>query len=172
MYYDNVEVDKKILFDYVKNSEVEVTDLVGLTNLYKNYIYVNSLLNKDDSENKSLVDYENQIYTVRGSRLTEIQRVELEFNRIDKKLESFKNHLSSVEFESIKEEILVLKKIFLEYCNENDNEMLIYIKKGISILQAKLGLKIYFLSASYDAFIEKYLDISANKKHILEKNKQ
>ena len=81
-----------------------------------------------------------------------------------------KDNLSTEEYELVLRDMSVLKKIYDEYIKNKDKTTLHYIKKSISLLQARLGLKNYFLMAAYDAFLEKYMDLCINnKKYSLEK---
>lgn len=173
MDFNKIEVDKKIILDYVKNNKLELHELKCYSNLYHNYDFVINLLKKNDDIYDVLMDYENKIYTVNGKVMTENQKVDYELRRLDKKLVQLKDNMTSSEFDSISDEIIVLKRIYADYIRNNDKTTLHYIKKSISLLQARLGLKNYFLLSAYDVFLEKYMDLFVNnKKYKLENNKK
>ena len=171
MDFNKIDVDKKVLLDCIKNSDLGVNDLICYSNLYQNYNFVLNLLEKNNDDFKILLDYENKIYTINGKAMTEEQKIDYEFSRIDKKKLNVQEKLGSSEYEIIYKEILVLKKIYDEYLKSKDKATLQYIKKSISLLQARIGLKNYFLIAAYDVFLEKYMDVYINnKKYTLDRN--
>lgn len=171
MDFNKIDIDKKVLLNCIKNSDLNVSDLACYSNLYQNYNFILTLLEKNNDNFKVLVDYENKIYTINGKVMTEEQKIDYEFNRIDKKMYEIKENLVSSEYEIIYKDILVLKRIYDEYLKNKDRTTLHYIKKSISLLQARMGLKNYFLISAYDVFLEKYMDVYLNeKKYTLDRN--
>ena len=171
MNFNKVDVDKNIMLNFIKNNNLNVNDLLCYSNLYQNYNFILNLLNKHNNDFKVLLDYENKIYTINGKKMFEEQKIEYEFSRIEKKILNSKDNLSTEEYELVLRDMSVLKKIYDEYIKNKDKTTLHYIKKSISSLQARLGLKNYFLMAAYDVFLEKYMDLCINnKKYSLEKN--
>lgn len=170
MDLENINVEKNFLLDFVKKNKLDFNELSGLVNLYKSYLFVSELKENSVNQEKTLLDYENEIYRVNGKTMTEVQKIEFEFQRLDKKFEIFRKNMSPAEIEIITGEILNLKKIFSEYSNNFDSVTLHYIKKNISVIQAKLGLRNYFLSDAYDAFLEKYMNIYVGKTRVLKDN--
>ena len=170
MNFNKVDVDKNIMLNFIKNNNLNVNDLLCYSNLYQNYNFILNLLNKHNNDFKVLLDYENKIYTINGKKMHEEQKIEYEFSRIEKNILDSKDNLSTEEYELVSGDMLVLKKIYDEYIKNKDKTTLHYIKKSISLLQARLGLKNYFLMAAYDVFLEKYMDVCINnKKYSLEK---
>ena len=170
-------VDKKVLLNYFKSSNSSTTELRCITNLYKSYVSIDKLIDGENEENKrKLSEYENKIYMVDGNKLTEIQKIQLEINRIDRVLSENKGSISRTGVERINEELDILRKLLVDYSKDSDNLTLDYIKKKISILQAILGIKNNFLLATYQAFIEKYMNIcieqNINVDKILEHKKR
>lgn len=170
MDFNKVDVDKKVMLNFIKNNDLNMNDLLCYSNMYQNYNFILNLLEKNNDDFKVLLDYENKIYTINGKKMVEEQKIEYEFSRIEKNLLDLKNSLSTKEYGLVSSDMLVLKKIYDEYIKNKDKSTLHYIKKSISLLQARLGLKNYFLIATYDVFLEKYMDICINnKKYALEK---
>lgn len=142
-------------------------ELNALSNLYRNYCDLNDFLELNEiKNNKVLLNYEDDIYTIDGVELTQIQRVEFELNKIEKEFNE-----SNLDRE-IYDMLIILRKMLLDYKENEDKELLNYIKKEISFLQAGLDLNNNFLLASYEAFLEKYRNICINNQNkYLKKNK-
>lgn len=155
-----MEIKEELLLNYLwdlqnyrkHDKSSSLFELNALSNLYRNYCNIQDFLDVNEIKNKNiLLNYEDDIYTIDGKMLNQVQRVEFELNRIE------------IEFNGLYSDILeMLKKMLLEYIENEDKELLNYIKKEISYLQAGCDLDNNFLLASYEVFFEKYRNIYIN----------
>lgn len=161
--------------EYSDETLNEVADLINSMerndqkisiNLYRNY----SLINKkydlgltvgktsyciNQGAMRKLNKLEDRIYTINGKVLTQQERIILELKNILKFLSRNKNIPNEIR-NSIYREIDELYSI-IKSTGLSSSEIIKYIKKRISIMQATLGIKIKFFNAALDVFIEKML---------------
>ena len=150
----NLEFDKSLFFDYLKTEKAVNNNVSHLYRMYKIYYITDEIINRYGNEGvKIITQEENNIYRIDNKCLNDKERVEYEINKIKLILEK---------------QDVVNKKIYKEFCDletyyqeTNKVEMLdlFYLKKQISILQSKLGLKNTFFLATHDVFFEIYRNI-------------
>lgn len=146
------EIEKNILKEYINNNKDSNNDVGYIYRLYKNYALISKYINKYPTNAESdLQKLENDVYTINNKVLSEPDKLKIEFNRIFNNQEKL-----SIEDD---QKLLELYDLY-EKDSYLDNDLrLQYLKKQISILQAKLGLENNFFLATYIAFIELYNNI-------------
>lgn len=145
--------DENIFLDYMKNSIEENMDVSHLYRLYKTYSAIDIIIDSDIIKNENkLKKYEDSIYTIDGEVIDDRKRINLALDSI----------FSNINKDEIKEKTLNeyfnLKRI-LNDLDLNKKENVMYMKKQISIMQAKLNIRNTFLIAAYEAFLEEYRNI-------------
>lgn len=147
------EFDKDIFFDYIKNYKLRTSDVSYLMRLYRIYILVDELKKIDSERGEAVLSKcEDVIYTINGKKIPEIKRIELEVSKISKKLNDNKQNTK------INNDISEIKKI-LKNISLDDKNIVEYVKKKISVMQAMLGINNTFLEESYKVFLEEYRSI-------------
>lgn len=149
----NQKLDINLIKNYVYKDNLVPTEdkllFVGLFNFYQKANRLNSFQSIEDELNK----YEDKIYNNDNKKITEVDKVRLEIERIKGMKVTdpdVKQIVDKVINES--EELLNNKLCF-------STSILEYIKKKIVVLQILLKLDITFFKAAYDLFIEKYSDL-------------
>ena len=156
---DGFDFDKQLFFDYLKNNNISKDELIYLIRLYKVYSLVEKITNKKGEQ--ILQYYERKIYTIDGKTMSDVKKVQLELYNIEKSLKIKSNDIDKFDLDFINYMLADLKNILLLEKNI-DKELIEYMKKQISIIQAKIGLSNTFFSATRDAFLEEYRNININ----------
>lgn len=146
----DIAFDKNILIEYIKENKDDKFNIYCVNVLYKNYNLINRLTNNDPiSKLKMLNELEDYIYTINGKKIDDIKRILLELSIIKKSLKN-KEINKDIIFQ------IDLLKNSVNELNYYTPEKVFDVKKQVSILQAKLGIKPSFLFASYCAFEDIY----------------
>lgn len=167
-----MEFDKNKFLEYLKEEKKSNNNLKYLYNLYKTYDLTESIIKKQGNEGKQFIQkQEDEIYNIKNKPLTEKQKIEYELVNIGKKIKL--NDINNTnEINALYDEYLDLL-IYTKDNNLNDSMNIEYIKKQISILQAKLGLKNTFFLSAHDSFLELYRNVylSMEDRYIEKKGK-
>lgn len=172
-------VDVNTMSGIIKNMDTEKQQLY--MNLYKNYnlLYnnynlkeqkINSLDVVDSETKRKISELENKIYTVNGKVLTQKERVILElkniFRFLSKNGDRVPDKVKTIVSKELTELDSMIKKNGLF-----DNDIIKYLKKRISILQAYLGMNIKFFNEALEVFDEQILVTRINKNTGLDSHK-
>lgn len=151
--------DKNKFFNYLKEEKKLNNNLTYLYNLYKTYALTQGIIEKMGNDGRSFIKkQEDKIYDIDNKILTEQERINYELVNIGKKIK-----LNSAN------DIKVMNDVYEDYLdllaysknsNFNDSLNIEYLKKQISILQAKFGLKNTFFLSAHDSFLELYRNLS------------
>lgn len=137
-------------YDFINNGNISENNLLYLKRLHKTYLLVSNYANGDIFSNRENIDkLEDKIYTVNGKVLSDEDRVKLEFSRIMKKVKET-NLIKQKEVSFYIELLDSLFKVNLS------DDVILYIKKIISLLQVMLDMPNSFLYASVLVFKEEY----------------
>ena len=159
-------IDKQVFFNYLKNTNFSSDEMTYLIRLYKMYSLTEKIV-ESKGEN-ALRYYEKKIYTINGKIMSDIKRIQLEIYSINKTLDSkiCSGTLDDKTIDFIKEVIEELNQLLLSK-DDLDKALIDYMKKKISVIQAKLGLNNTFFNATREAFFDEYRKIDL---YNLEKN--
>jgi len=152
-----MEFDKNLFMDYLKDVKNKKNDdYIYLYRLFNNYKITEKILSENSNSGYELLKKaEDLIYTVNGKQLSDKKRIEYELYKILENLEKdTSNYKKMSEILGLINEIKTL--------DLNQEEMVLYAKKKITLIQAKLGLKNTFFIASHQLFLEKYMNICMN----------
>lgn len=162
-------------YDFTNNSNISENNLLYLRRLYKTYLLVFNYVKGDITLNKENIDkLEDRIYTVNGKVLSDEDRIKLEFSRIMKKVKD----INLIKQKEVSSYIELLNSLLKDNLSD---DVVIYIKKIISLLQVMLDMPNSFLYASLLVFKEEYrnyemsiydngnIDKSIYKEHIYNK---
>lgn len=142
----------RVLLNHIKNNKLDSYEIMCLTNLYLNYSSYYDKVCEDGLYLDSLIEYENKIYTVNGKVLNDKDRIKLEINRIGKTLNTKNIDLNEVVL--INDEIKIIKKLISIGFDKLDKNTILYIKKEITLIQSKLGLRCYFIGALFETMYD------------------
>lgn len=143
-------------YDFTSNSNISENNLLYLRRLYKTYLLVSNYVKGDITLNKENIDkLEDRIYTANGKVLSENDRIKLEFSRIIKKVKE----TNLIKQKEVSSYIDLLTSLF----NDNlSDDVILYIKKIISLLQVMLDMPNSFLYATCLTFKEEYRNYEMN----------
>ena len=151
-----MEFDKDTFLNSIKHYDSQKSKLRYVQKLYSNYILIQKILRGSGGDiqlNDLLGKYEDKIYTIDGNLLNDKERIKYELKNID--------NIGIKQGNKYAKEI---KDLIQKFDNIKDDEDLIfYIKKQISMIQAKLGIRITFYYAAYVAFLDIYKNLYMNE---------
>ena len=144
----NFKVNEKILAKYIKKNPDKAKYILKM---YMNYSKVLKLIKSEDMS--ILKTLEDKVYTVGGKVLGDKERLDLELINILSKISKSSNDGFDSE---LYKDVLNIKADF----NNDTSELKVeYLKKQLSVIQAKLGMDMTFFQSSYNAFLEVYYNI-------------
>ena len=146
--------DKKIFLQQIKDGAFSKNSLSELYRLYKIYNLINIVLEKNGRA--SVEKLEDAIYTVDNKVLSDKDRIVLELSNLS-------DQLININDNRLRQDIdLKLNTLNneLDELDLSDKAVLLYFKKNISLLQAKLGMENTFLLAAFESFLELYRNLS------------
>lgn len=146
--------NKEKFLQEIKDGAFSKNSIVELYRLYKIYNLINIVLQK--TGRASVEKLEDAIYTVDNKVLSDKDRIVLELSNIT-------DQLNNINDGNLRNEVdlkLNTLKNELEELDLSDKTVLLYFKKNISLLQAKLGIENTFLLAAFEAFLELYRNLS------------
>lgn len=143
-------------YDFMNNGNISENNLLYLKRLHKTYLLVSNYVNGDIFSNRDDIDkLEDKIYTVNGKVLSDEDRVKLEFSRMMKKVK---------DTNLIKQkEVSIYVDILVSLVDQDlTDELILYLKKIISLIQVMLDVPNSFLYASVLVFKEEYRNYEMN----------
>ena len=148
---------------YLKELIVGSKDNSYLLNLYKIYELCNKVTGGNISKERKILDnLEDKIYTIRGTVLTQKERIILELNKVLSKLSSFEdNHYKDNACSDLSEIISIIEKCESSNVSQKTYDLL---KEKIVIIEAKLNIQISFLYSGSIAFLNIYESAFINNK--------
>ena len=143
---------EKDINDYLTKDDISIDEYNKIVNLYSNYKIFSLIFDKygRDKARKILDSYEEKIFTIDDNVvMNDEERINLVlFELLQKNSHSHYN-----DFDKYSSAIKSIEKL------KSSNMDVDFIKKKISLLEASLGYNNKFLNASYDAFVDCYLEI-------------
>lgn len=157
--------DNITFFDYLDSKNLESSDNTSIIRLYKIYILIEKIIEKDPiNADKILKEFEEKVYTIGDKKIPKTKRIELELTKISKSIAKNDNQgLSPIKLKNMNDEIEKIYSMLKQSeDSEIDEELLGYMKKRISVMQAALGLNNTFIKETHDVFIENYRNLYIN----------
>ena len=141
---------EKVVDDYLARDDISIDEYNKIVNLYSNYKTFSLIFDKYGRKKarKILDSYEDKIFTIDGNVVMDDE------DRIDLVLSGLLFKISNYsDVDKYYSAIKSIEKL------RTSNLGCDFIKRKISLLEASLGCNNKFLNASYDAFVDCYLEI-------------
>ena len=158
------EFNEENFLNYIKTINIPSSEINYLKKLYKIYKSLNKLTDNNINDNMiKIKDLENEIFIINDNILSQFDRIKIEIIKI-------KKVYNKVDSKTQKNAYPYIRKLYNILNNDNfssNDDLVLYAKKLIVIIQLILGIQINFYYASYQVFLEKYRNLklsTLNKK--------